>query len=128
MQRIAHITRVSTQGLSSISEVICVDSQAINCWIWSELAVNPSLGIFNGIGSWTYTYDYNNIMIRVANSGVTKGQYFYDGDGERVKVIETDTKVCSCTVNSECTEGFDLAKYGQVAPLCALRIDMGISS
>jgi len=30
---------------------------------------------------------------RAANNSVTKGQYFYDGEGQRVKVIDTNTEL-----------------------------------
>jgi len=49
----------------------------------------------NGTESWTYTYDYNNMMIRATKNSVIQGEYFYDGDGKRVKGIETNTKVYS---------------------------------
>ena len=37
----------------------------------------------DGTDSWTYTYDYNNMMTKAVKNGVTRGQYFYDGDGKR---------------------------------------------
>lgn len=49
----------------------------------------------NGTESWSYTYDYNNMIIRATKNSVIQGEYFYDGDGQRVKVKETNTKVYS---------------------------------
>ncbi len=46
-----------------------------------------------GVDSWTYAYDYSNMMTKAVKNGVTQGQYLYDGDGKRVKVIEGNTKV-----------------------------------
>ncbi len=45
------------------------------------------------VDSWSYVYDYNNMMIRAVKNGATQGQYYYDGDGKRVKVVEGNTKV-----------------------------------
>ncbi len=47
----------------------------------------------DGVDSWSYTYDYNNMMTRAVKNGSSQGQYFYDGDGKRVKVTEGNTKV-----------------------------------
>ena len=49
----------------------------------------------NGTESWSYTYDYNNMMIRATKNSVIQGEYFYDGDGKRIKAKETNTKVYS---------------------------------
>ena len=42
----------------------------------------------DGTDSWTYEYDYKNMMVKAVKNRVTQGQYFYDGDGRRVKLIE----------------------------------------
>lgn len=47
----------------------------------------------DGTDSWTYTYDYNNMMTKAVKNSVTQGQYLYDGDGKRVKVIDGNTRV-----------------------------------
>ncbi|MBI2184787.1 MAG: hypothetical protein HYU39_07510 [Thaumarchaeota archaeon] len=43
----------------------------------------------DGTDSWTYTYDYNNMMTKAVKNSVTQGQYFYDCDNRRVKTIES---------------------------------------
>ena len=42
-------------------------------------------------GGQTYVYDAENKMISASNSSGTIGQYFYDGDGRRVKKIVPST-------------------------------------
>ena len=46
-------------------------------------------------GGWTYSYDYEDRLTKVIHSGSTVQQNFYDGAGNLVKNIETDTKVFS---------------------------------
>jgi hypothetical protein len=38
-------------------------------------------------GGWTYSYDYENRLTKAAQSGTTKQQNYYDGDGNRVKQV-----------------------------------------
>ena len=38
-------------------------------------------------GGWTYSYDYENRLTKVAQSGTTKQLNYYDGDGNRVKQV-----------------------------------------
>ena len=42
--------------------------------------------------SWTREY-YHDLMVNAVKNGATQGQYFYDGDGLRVKLVEGNTKV-----------------------------------
>ncbi|MBI2183589.1 MAG: RHS repeat-associated core domain-containing protein [Thaumarchaeota archaeon] len=46
-----------------------------------------------GGDTWNYTYNYNNMMTKAVKNGVTQGQYFYDGENRRVKVIEGSTLI-----------------------------------
>ena len=38
-------------------------------------------------GGWIYSYDYENRLTKVVQSGTTKQQNYYDGDGNRVKQV-----------------------------------------
>jgi RHS repeat-associated protein len=38
-------------------------------------------------GGWAYSYDYENRLTKVVQSGTTKQQNYYDGDGNRVKQV-----------------------------------------
>ena len=42
-------------------------------------------------GGWTYSYDYENRLTKVTQSGATKQQDSYDGDGNRVKQVAGST-------------------------------------
>src|SRR3989442_5123698 len=43
--------------------------------------------------SWTFTYDYDNRLVKVVRAGTTVLQNVYDGDGKRVEKTEGDSTV-----------------------------------
>jgi RHS repeat-associated protein len=42
----------------------------------------------NDGSSWSYSYDYSNMLTKVVKGSDVLGQYYYDGEGKRVKVTE----------------------------------------